>query len=94
MPLCVYCWFWTYIHPKCFFVQNYRGYADVTVRGWSFYLQFERSCRLDIPGSDPVFDLLAVLEQPLGFTGSLASSILSLDKVNPLPSSRREIIIE
>ena len=41
-----------------------------------------------------MFDLLAVLEEPLGFTGSFASSILSLDKVNPLPSSRREIIIE
>ena len=71
-----------------------RDIADPAVSGWSFYIQFERTCRMDIAGSDPVLDLIAVLEQPSGFPCAMAGSILSLDRSNPIPSGHREIIIE
>ncbi|XP_065659386.1 unconventional myosin-XV isoform X6 [Hydra vulgaris] len=71
-----------------------RDIADPAVSGWSFYLQFERSCRLDLCGDDTILDLISTLEQPLGFPCSMAHTCISLDRANPMPPGRKEIIIE
>ena len=72
----------------------FRNIADPAISGWSFYLQYERSCRLDLCGSDPVLDLISIIEQPPGFPCSFAGSVISLDKSNPMPFEQRDTVVE
>ena len=62
------------------------------IDGWSLSLQYERSCRLDLPGCDFIMDLVSILEAPPLFPPVASRTLLSIDSTNPIPTSRMESI--
>ena len=66
---------------------------DLDTPGWSFILQFQR-LTMHMPGSEPILDLISVLEQPPAFPGQTANSLLSVDRSNLLPTEQMSIVIE
>ena len=71
----------------------YRKMEDLDTFGWTFILNFER-LSMDAPGSEPLLDLVAVMEQPPAFPGQTANSVLSVDRTNQLPTEHMDIVIQ
>ena len=70
-----------------------RKMEDLDTYGWSFILNFER-LSMYAPGSEPLLDLISIMEQPPVFPGQTANSLLSVDRTNQLPTENMDIVIQ
>ena len=66
---------------------------DLDTVGWSFILNFQR-LSMYAPGSEPMLDLVSILELPPVFPGQTANTLLSLDRTNQLPTEHMDLVIQ
>uniref|UniRef100_A0A7M5V4L1 Unconventional myosin-XV n=1 Tax=Clytia hemisphaerica TaxID=252671 RepID=A0A7M5V4L1_9CNID len=70
-----------------------RKMEDLDTVGWSFILNFQR-LSMFAPGSEPMLDLVSILELPPVFPGQTANTLLSLDRTNQLPTEHMDVVIQ